>query len=161
VRTVVVGFVERSRFESTDAFSGGGRSGYPGLGDVEILGPYNSTGVSSPSRALIYVCNPAERKPARAQPQEKSAGEGVCAKQIAENLAKRAFRRPVTDADTARLMPFYEAGRKDGGSFDQGVERLVTAVLASPDFLYRAIRSPENKEAGVTDLELASRLSFF
>src|SRR5215468_5349922 len=142
VRTVVVGFVERSRFESTDAFSGGGRSGYPGLGDVEILGPYNSTGVSSPSRALIYVCNP------------KTTGEAVCAKQIAENLAKRAFRRPVTDADTARLMPFYEAGRKDGGSFDQGVERLVTAVLASPDFLYRAIRAPDNKEAGVTDLEL-------
>jgi mono/diheme cytochrome c family protein len=150
VRTIVVGFVERSRFESTDAFSGGGRSGYPGLGDVEILGPYNSTGVSSPSRALIYVCNP------------KTAGEAVCAKQIAENLAKRAFRRPVTEADTTRLMPFYEAGRKDGGSFDQGVERLVTSVLASPDFLYRAIRTPETtKEGALSDLELASRLSFF
>jgi hypothetical protein len=161
VRNVVVGFVERSRFESTDNFSGGGRSGYPGLGDVEILGPYNSTGVSSPSRALIYVCDP------------KAVGEAPCAKQIAESLAKRAFRRPVTEADLARLMPFYEAGKRgaqarqgeassnDGGNFDQGVERLVTAVLASPDFLYRTIHTPETKEAAISDLELASRLSFF
>jgi hypothetical protein len=149
VRSVVVGFVERSRFESTDNFSGGGRSGYPGLGDVEILGPYNSSGVSSPSRALIYVCDP------------KTAGEAVCAKKIAENLAARAFRRPVTEADLARLMLFYDAARKDGGNFDQGIERLVTAVLASPAFLYRAIRTPDTKEAPLTDLELASRLSFF
>jgi mono/diheme cytochrome c family protein len=149
VRPVVVGFVERSRFESTDSFSSGGRGGYPGLGDVEILGPYNSTGVSSPSRALIYVCDP------------KTSGEAACAKQIAENLARRAFRRPVSEADLARLMPFYEAGRKEGGSFDSGVERLLTAVLASPAFLYRAITTPETKEAALTDLELASRLSFF
>jgi hypothetical protein len=148
VRNVVIGFVERSRFESTDSFTGGGRSGYPGLGDVEILGPYNSTGVSSPSRTLIYVCDP------------KSVGEAACAKQIAENLAKRAFRRPVTDVDLARLMPFYESGRKDGGNFDSGVERLVTAVLASPAFLYRAIHT-DTKEASLTDVELASRLAFF
>jgi hypothetical protein len=149
VRNVVVGFVERSRFESTDNFSGGGRSGYPGLGDVEILGPYNSSGVSSLSRALIYVCDP------------KTVGEAACAKKIAENLAPRAFRRPVTETDLARLMPFYDAARKDGGNFDQGIERLVTAVLASPAFLYRAIRTPDTKEAPLTDLELASRLSFF
>src|SRR5215468_736424 len=134
VRSVVIGFVERSRFESTDNFSGGGRSGYPGLGDVEILGPYNSSGVSSPSRSLIYVCDP------------KTAGEAVCAKKIAENLATRAYRRPITEADLARLMPFYDAARKDGGNFDQGIERLVTAVLASPAFLYRAIRTPDTKE---------------
>ncbi|HLH30486.1 MAG TPA: DUF1592 domain-containing protein, partial [Terriglobia bacterium] len=160
-RTIVVGFVERSRFESTDSFTGGGRGGYPGLGDIEILGPYNSTGVLSPSRALIYVCDP------------KTVGEAPCAKQIAQNLATRAFRRPVTEADLARLMPFYESGRREaqarqgaapsdaGGNFDQGVERLITAVLASPAFLYRSIHTPEGKEDNLTDLELASRLSFF
>ena len=71
----------------------------------------------------------------------------------------------MTAEDVARLMPFYEAGREDGGSFDQGIEQVVAAVLASPDFLYRAIRGPEgtspNAEFALTDLELASRLSFF
>jgi len=153
VRDVVIGFIERSRYESPD-ITGGGRGGggggnSPGLGDVEIVGPYKSTGVSSASRALIYVCDP------------KTAGEAPCAKQITENLAKRAFRRPVTEADVARLMPLYEAGRKEGGNFDLGVERIVTAVLASPEFLYRAIRAPEAAEAALSDLELASRLSFF
>src|SRR5262249_26210900 len=101
-------------------------------------------------------------------------------------------RRSVTEADIARLMPFYESGRRgtqagaererdsakpqenrdavsavntDAGSFDQGIERLVAAVLASPDFLYRTIRGPAgtkpNAEFALTDLELASRLSFF
>jgi hypothetical protein len=190
VRDVVVGYIERSRFESTASLGAGGFGGgnVPGLGDIEITGPYKPTGVSTLSHKLIYVCDPAERKPDRAQPQEterkpdraqpqeterkpdraqpqeKSATEAACAKQIAENLAKRAFRRPVTQADVARLMPFYESGR-DGGNFDQGVERLVSAVLASPAFLYRAISGPEgtkpNTEFALTDLELASRLSFF
>ena len=99
---------------------------------VEIAGPYNPTGVSrTPSRALIFVCDP------------KKTGEPACARQITENLARRAFRRPVTAEDVARLMPFYEAGREDGGSFDQGIEQVVAAVLASPEFLYRAIRGPK------------------
>ena len=71
----------------------------------------------------------------------------------------------MTADDVTRLMPFYEAGRKGGGSFDQGIEQVVAAVLASPEFLYRAIRGPEgtspNSEFALTDLELASRLSFF
>jgi mono/diheme cytochrome c family protein len=155
VRDVVIGFIERSRFESTANLGGGGFGGgnQPNLGDIEITGPYKPVGVSTASRALIYVCDP------------KTQGEAACAKQIAQNLAKRAFRRPATEADTLRLMPFFEAGRKAGGSFDQGVERLVAAVLASPEFLYRAIRGAEgtkpNTEAALTDLELASRLSFF
>ena len=158
VHDVVVGHIERSRFESTDPLGGGSRGGgggnYPGLGDIEIAGPYKPTGaISAPGRALIFVCDP------------KTAGEAACAKQIAQNLAKRAYRRPVTDTDVARLMPFYEAGRKEGGNFDQGIQRLVSAVLVSPDFLYRAIRGPEgtkpDTEFALTDLELASRLSFF
>jgi hypothetical protein len=102
---------------------------------------------------MIFVCDP------------KTAGETACAKQITQNLAKRAYRRTVTEADIARLMPFYEAGRKEGGNFDLGIQRMVSAVLVSPDFLYRAIRGPEgtkpDTEFALTDLELASRLSFF
>ena len=135
---------------------GDGKDRMPRLRDgVEIVGPFNPTGISkTPSRALIFVCDP------------KKTGEPACAKQITENLARRAFRRPVTADDVARLMPFYEAGRKDGGSFDQGIEQVVAAVLASPEFLYRAIRGPKgasssNARFALTDLELASRLSFF
>src|SRR5262249_47171060 len=85
-----------------------------------------------------------------------------------ENLARRAFRRPVTAEDVNSLMPFYESGRRGGGSFDFGVEQVVTAVLSSPDFLYRSIRGAASSRSvlpggdiPLTDLELASRLSFF
>ena len=119
------------------------------------MGPYKATGaVSTAGRKLIYVCDPEEASEAR-----------LCAKQIAENLAKRAFRRPVTEADLARLMPFYEAGSQGEVDFDRGIERLVAAVLVSPDFLYRAIRGPKERNRGtgfaLTDYELVSRLSFF
>ena len=143
VREVVVGWIDRSRFESLSNQAGGG-GGLPNFNSIEIKGPYNPTGaVSTEGRKLIYICDP------------KAAGEARCARQIAENLARRAFRRPVTDADLARLMPFYEAGRKEG-DFDRGIERLVAAVLVSPDFLYRTIRGN-----ALTDYELATRLSFF
>jgi hypothetical protein len=168
MREVVVGFVERSRFESTSYLSGGGLGGgavFAGSGGlqplfrddansfVQIKGPYNPTGVSTLSHSLIFVCDP------------KKAGESPCAKQIAENLARRAFRRPTTEADLAFLMPFYEAGRKER-DFDRGVERLVGAVLASPEFLYRAIRGQQTAtanagEVALTEYELATRLSYF
>ncbi len=118
-------------------------------GGVQIAGPYNPTGISqTASRALIFTCDP------------KAIGEPACAKQITENLARRAFRRPITTEDMNRLMPFYEAGRRDGGSFDQGIEQAVAAVFASPQFLYRGIKGP-NTEFALSNLELASRLSFF
>jgi hypothetical protein len=166
VRDVVVAFIDRSHVESDENVA----SGFAGLGPlgfgtgngrmarladgIEIAGPYNSTGLSkTASRALIFVCDP------------QKTGEPACAKQITENLARRAFRRPVTAEDVDRLMPFYAAGREGGGSFDQGIEQVVAAVLASPDFLYRAIRGPKgaspDSEFALTDLELASRLSFF
>ena len=152
VREVVVGFIDRSRFESL-GLQGGGAGGLPSFSSIEIKGPYNPTGaVSTAGRKLLYVCDP------------KVAGEAPCAKQIAENLVRRAFRRPVAAADLARLMPFYDAGRKEG-DFDRGIERLVAAVLVSPDFLYRAIRGAQAAKAGaefaLTDYELATRLSFF
>src|SRR5687767_15260006 len=130
VREVVVGWIDRSRFESLSNQAGGG-GGLPNFNTVDIKGPYNPTGaVSTQVRKLIYVCDPGPGLP---------AGEARCARQIAENMARRAFRRPVTEADLSRLMPFYEAGRKEG-DFDRGIERLVAAVLVSPDFLYRTIR---------------------
>ena len=164
VRDVVVGFIDHARVESDENIGSPvvPSSAYAGymmrmvsLTDgIEIVGPYNPTGVSrTPSRALIFVCDP------------QKAGEPACAKQIVENLARRAFRRLATVDDVARLMPFYEAGRANGGSFDRGIEQAVTAVLASPDFLFRAIRGPRgvppNTDFALTDLELASRLSFF
>jgi mono/diheme cytochrome c family protein len=153
VRDVVVGFIDRSRFESVSnqAAGGFGGGGLPAFSSIEIKGPYNPTGVSSESNSLIFVCNP------------KVDGETRCARQIAENLARRAFRRPVGDADIARLLPFYESGRKEG-DFNRGIERLVAAVLVSPDFLYRRIGAPEATTASerpLTDYELAARLSFF
>jgi mono/diheme cytochrome c family protein len=166
VRDVVIAFIDRSHVESDEnvasqpVFNGlTGSTAVAGrmprlVNGVEIVGPYNPTGVSkTPSRALIFVCDP------------KPAEELSCARQITENLERRAFRRPVTTDDVTRLMPFYEAGREGGGSFDQGVEQIVAAVLASPEFLYRAIRGPKGTSPGtefaLTDLELASRLSFF
>jgi len=167
VRDVVVAFVDRSHVESDEnvanpaPFAGltgsiaqaNGR--LPVLRDgVVVAGPYNPKGISkTSSRALVFVCDP------------KPAEELSCARQITENLARRAFRRPLTADDVSHLMPFYEAGRKDGGSFDQGIEQIIAAVLASPDFLYRAILGPKGSspasEFALTDLELASRLSFF
>ena len=166
VRDVVVAFVERSHVESGENWAK--LQGYGGLTGgaavlermpvlregVVIAGPYNPTGVSAtPSRALIFVCDP------------KAKGESPCARQITETLARRAFRRPVTTEDMNRLMPFYEAGRVEGGTFDQGIEQVVAAVLVSPQFLYRGIRGPKgtppDTEFALTNLELASRLSFF
>jgi hypothetical protein len=170
VRDVIVAFIDRSHVESDEnvsaGFAGIGALGFgagttriPRLGDgVEILGPYNPTGISkTASRALVFVCDP------------KTLGDSACARKITENLARRAFRRPATAEDVSRLMPFYESGRKNGGSFDFGIEQVVTAVLSSPEFLYRSIRgtvparatATADSELPLTDLELASRLSFF
>jgi mono/diheme cytochrome c family protein len=179
VHDVVVAFIDRSHVESDENIANpagfNGLTGTTAVADrmarlvdgIEILGPYNPTGVSqTASRALIFVCDPQNQ----AQNQTKTAGEQACAKQIAENLARRAFRRPITADDVAQLMPFYAAGRESGGSFDQGIEQIVAAVLASPEFLFRSIRgaavakpvgTSPNTVFPLTDLELASRLSFF
>jgi len=164
--TIIVGFIDRSHVESDDnvggggfGFGGGGGAPMARLADpknvsLEIKGPYNPTGISySTSRPLIFICDP------------KKIGEEACAKQIAENLAHRAYRRPVTQDDVAQLMRFYAEGRLDKGTFDQGITEVVAAVLASPDFLFRSIQTPKgvskNSEFPLSDLELASRLSFF
>jgi len=151
---VTATFIERSWAVSNDSTGGGRVSGMPRIQDgIEVEGPFESEGLSmSESRSRIFVC----------QPQE-AAEEQPCAERIVRNLATQAFRRPVTDEDLDWLMPFYEAGRQEEGGFDAGVTELVTAVLSSPDFLYRAIRSAAEPDAAreLDDLELASRLSFF
>jgi hypothetical protein len=127
---------------------GAGNNRMPRLGNgIEVVGPYDSTGISkTPSRELIFVCDP------------RTLGESACARKITENLARRAFRRPVTAEDVDRLMMFYQFGRENNGSFDLGIERVVMGVLGSPEFLYRSI---QGVNGNLTDLELASRLSFF
>jgi hypothetical protein len=170
---VGVTFIERARIESDefvgflpgDEFSRGDRAPRV-IGGVRVEGPFNSPGVSeTPSRRKIFVC----------RTQDKA-----CARRIAENLARRAFRRPVTSADIDSLMPYFDSGKggpvppKPGGEggFDSGVEQIVAAILVSPEFLFRAIRTPDTSgrlKAAPTaaaafplsDFELASRLSFF
>jgi hypothetical protein len=166
---IVAGYIERSHVESDDNVVGGGFGGggggapmstfRRGIDVLEIKGPYMPTGISfSTTRPLIFICDPKAGGP-------KAISETACARQIAENLAHRAYRRPVTDSDVSHLMHFYEEGRLDNGTFDQGITEVVAAVLASPDFLFRSIPAPKgvsrNSEFPLTDLELASRLSFF
>jgi hypothetical protein len=162
---VVVTFIERAQaatdghiygFVQYGGFSFNNIMRVPRIaGGIEVVGPFNATGVSrTPSREKLFICNP-----------EVGSRERECAERIATNLAERAFRRPVDAEDIDGLMPFYETGRREGGSFDAGVEHLVAAVLVSPDFLYRSISPPEDPAATheyrLSDLELASRLSFF
>ena len=121
---------------------------------VAITGPFNSTGPGdTPSRRRIFVCRPIS-----------ADDELSCAKKIVSALARHAYRRPVTDADLKTLMDFYESGRHDA-NFDAGIEQGLARVLIDPRFVFRLESEPANIAAGgiyrVSDLELASRLSFF
>ena len=112
------------------------------------------TGVSdTPSRKRVFVCRP-----------QSVDEEDACAERIISTLARRAFRRAPVEADLQPLRAFYRAGR-DEGTFETGIRRALTAILADPKFLYRAERVPPGLAAGtvysITDLELATRLSFF
>ncbi|HEX3745918.1 MAG TPA: DUF1592 domain-containing protein [Bryobacteraceae bacterium] len=126
----------------------------PQVDRIVIQGPYNITGRGdTPSRERIFVCRPTS-----------AAGENTCAHTILSKLAVRAFRRPVSEADIAPLLAFYHRGRAEG-DFDNGIERALTAMLVSPDFLFRVEHDPKGAAPGtvyrISDLELASRLSFF
>ena len=121
---------------------------------VAITGPYDATGAGeTPSRERVFICRPTA-----------TAQEPDCARTIVSSLARRAYRRPVTERDLDALLAFYDGGREQGG-FEAGIETAVRALLASPEFLFRVERDPEDIASGVTyrlsDLELASRLSFF
>lgn len=130
-------------------------AGLPHLESMTIAGPYNPTGVSAtPSREKIFICQPA-------RPEE----EVGCARQILGKLARQAYRRPVTDRDIEPLLSFYQASRNRGGGFEQGIESGIRMILSDPQFLFRFEPEPEHLPNGtvyqISDLELASRLSFF
>jgi len=163
LRAVGVAFLKRplTRFEDIqkpilrDASDFGDTQGQPSLAKIEIDGPYGaaSTGNTS-SRQRIFTCRPAAR----------AADEG-CAKTIIASLARRAFRRPVTDADLQLLLRQYNEGRSER-AFEKGIEDALSIILVSPSFLFRIEQDPaRGVPAGATyrinDLELASRLSFF
>ncbi len=140
-------------------------NGIPLIEHVQVSGPFNPVGPGdTPSRRRIFVCTPAAAKaPAGRSASEIKAGEDACAKTILATLARRAYRRPIdTDIDT--LLGFYDAGRKKGG-FDAGIESGLRFILTSPKFLFRDEPDPAGVAPGtvypVSDLELASRLSFF
>jgi cytochrome c5 len=133
--------------------AGGGRGGAAAA--VSVNGPFNPTGnrAEPVNRQRIFVCHPPD-----------AAEEAACASRIFANIARRAFRRPVTDRDLAAPLAFFKEARKSG-DFERGIEGGLIAILASPKFLYRAEIPPQNVAAGsmyrISDLELASRLSFF
>ena len=139
--------------------SGGDSRFQPYVESLTIAGPYESSGArpveGTPSRERIFTCRPASGA---------TLEETACAREILSTIARRAYRRPVTDDDVERLLVFYERGRA-GGSFDTGIEMALRRLLVSPEFLFRVERDPEGVEGGesyrVSDLELASRLSFF
>ncbi len=126
----------------------------PAVYEISIVGPYNPAGAGdTPSRARIFTCRP-----------DAADDEDACAADILSTLMRRAYRRPVTGADLERPLELYRAARDEGG-FDAGIEMGLAAVLVSPEFLFRVERDPAGVEAGaayrLSDLELASRLSFF
>jgi hypothetical protein len=130
-------------------------SGAPHIATLTVTGPYNATGPGeTPSRRRIFVCRVPDQHMRLAS----------CPKEIIATVARRAYRQPVSDADVESLMAFYRAGASAGG-FEAGIERALQRILMSPRFMFRAEREPESVPSGtpyrISDLELASRLSFF
>ncbi len=155
-----VTFRRQSFAESDDQLQvfapGGGQDRSYRVNSFQLLGPFDVKGLSStPSRDRILTCNPAK---------DKTKTPEACAKEIFSSLAKRAYRRPVNNDDIAELMQYYADGVKQGG-FESGIREGITGTLASPFFLYRGERVPAGLKPGakyaITDLELASKLSFF
>jgi mono/diheme cytochrome c family protein len=146
------------------------------LKTVGVEGPYNVKGISaSPSREKVYICTPSSAADdtasakatagSRRSSQEISASEDGCAQKIFTNLARRAYRRPVSADDIAPPMQFYTQARQAKGDFNSGIRAGLARILASPSFLYRMEQDAAGVQAGtahqVSDVELASRLSFF
>ena len=127
---------------------------HPAIGMMKVQGPFNAQRPeNSVSQEKIFICSPAN-----------ADEEPECATRIISKLAKQAFRRPVTAEDISPMMTFYAQGRS-GGSFEDGIELALRRLLADPEFLVRREHEPAELNDGdvypITDLELASRLSFF
>ena len=130
----------------------------PAVYQVSITGPYAPQGADdTPSRRRIFVCRPPE-------PNSPGREEEACAREILSTLMRRAYRRPVSDRDVEGPMAFYREGRSEG-DFDAGIGRALSAVLINPEFLFRVELDPDRGGSSpayyISDLELASRLSFF
>jgi mono/diheme cytochrome c family protein len=154
-RTLTVALLDERRCDGVNELFGVYAPG-GGIAAVEIHGPFDATGLGeTPSRRAIFSCYP-----------PLVEDEAPCAREIVTRLATRAYRRPVDPggADVATLLRFYEQGRR-GGGFEAGIEQAVARVLVDPKFLYRFEVEPQGLAPGasyrVSDLELASRLSFF
>jgi hypothetical protein len=168
-RLVGVAFIRKTSAESDEPLQPHTRdhdlqnmNGIPLIDYVDVRGPYQGTGPGdTPSRRRIFVCRPGDREPS---PAAEARDELSCAEKILSALARRAYRRPATDAEVDALVGFYQDGRKDG-SFDAGIQNALRLILASPKFLFRTEPDPPKVGPGTIyrlgDLELASRLSFF
>jgi mono/diheme cytochrome c family protein len=161
-RSVAVAFIKRPAAQFEDLFQPilrdapeyGDTQGMPSLSKIEIDGPHNpAVPAESAARRRIFVCHPSG-----------AADELQCATRIMSTLARRAYRRPVTEADVELLLRFYKEGRSAGG-FERGIEAALARMLVSPSFLFRVEQDPDSVKPGtayrVSDLDLASRLSFF
>jgi cytochrome c5 len=141
------GIIERVRDDNVQTY-------FEGVATVTVAGPFNVKGPGqTPTRDRIFTCRPTG-----------NADQEACAQKILSNLAHRAFRRPVTNDDVQPLMALYKMGAQNGG-FESGIRLAMQKVLVSPDFIFRAEIDPAGAKAGtvyrVSDVELASRLSFF
>ena len=149
--------MRRPRYPVTSYEYAGDQTIQPGIATLELSGPYDVTGVGdTPSRERIFVCHPSG-----------GGDDRQCASDILSSLARRAYRRPVTERDTRVLMEFFDighAGDTDRG-FEAGIEMGLRRLLVSPDFLFRREHDADGVDPGsvyeVSDVELASRLSFF
>jgi mono/diheme cytochrome c family protein len=127
--------------------------GYASVGAVSIAGPYAGPGSAkdSPSRRAIFVCEP-----------RRASEERDCAARILSRTARLAYRRPVAQQDVQTLLQFFTDGRREGSSFDAGIQFALERILVDPDFLLRVHRDQSAQAPyRLSDLELASRLSFF
>jgi mono/diheme cytochrome c family protein len=159
--TIAVALVKKSHIDGADGvYDAPTRA--PGISQITIAGPFNPRGPGdTPSRRRLYVCSP-----------KAAADEAACAAKILNTLATRAYRRPVPQSgpEMDTLLGFYRIGR-ESGSFDSGIQRAVARVLVDPNFLFRFERESLDSGRGkplpagtvyrISDLELASRLSFF
>jgi len=157
-RMVGITFIKRNHAESDEPLQPHERNhdlqdmnGLPLIDFVSVTGPFNSKGPGdTPSRRRVFTCNPA-----------KPADEAACARTILTGLAKRAYRRPVTTVDLDPILQQYTDGRAKG-TFDNGIEQGLRLILANPKFIFRTETAPVGVAGQrVTDLELATRLSFF